>query len=847
MSQITLLSETIPLWQTRYTDIELWLLPNNPFVTSEGVVIPSGNIQNKEVFQRIPCTTDIVNKTLTIAEASIYATTDARDNPNGAIYSLWFFRSNGTKLRPYDNFHNSSTRVPPTIGGLTVYSHADLIAYTNLYSPNRDFSGYTKPETDRLLNDIRSSIGTVNNPVVSGVLTAALSTTAGALQRATDVVKGLWYGTGTKVINLLLGKVHVDDFSTLALAVAGISTTPRTLIIPNTQNVTATLTIPRNVSIDWGAEGMINVSAGQTLTINGETKSWPARQLFTGSGTVKLNGPGGINIVWFGTVGDGTTNDYTAINKALTAVSSIGNRVYAPTPSVAYLIGTPLAVPNTTIFEGDGDATIIKCSTGMTAVAAFQLTGKSNVRIRNLRISQASSIQFGVNMGACTNCVAENLHIDAAAGWGVFIGSDSRQCGAINCTSEGTNLSHNIEINASSYCFAYNCTLLNAFGNAVEVYHNDSTPLIPVRGNKIINCHIQGSNGGGILPAGDVGTIIDGCTFFDTDQAAVAVQQSAAGAAFPSIGGKITNCTIINCGTDGVSGVVLSENVKGWSVDNNLVQGSGLAGIEIRGSENSITGNHSYLNNGHGIYCEANQNIIKNNHCINNSVSGAAVANGIIIIGDRNNIDGNIATDTRTPKLQAYGLQILSGANNKIGINEFSGNLSGTMVYRWGDGGIIYDENVGLILDGYVWPDEFRLYNLRENFTGNEESLIIGPSSNIYSITSAATGTGVARPISFAGVPVGLTNGGTVASATTLPIPGNSFHVSGNTTITAFATTGIPNGVEVTIIFDSNPQLTHSSVLNLAGSINFTPTAGTRMRFLKDGGVWYESGARVQS
>lgn len=82
------------------------------------------------------------------------------------------------------------------------------------------------------------------------------------------------------------------------------------------------------------------------------------------------------------------------------------------------------------------------------------------------------------------------------------------------------------------------------------------------------------------------------------------------------------------------------------------------------------------------------------------------------------------------------------------------------------------------------------------------------------------------------------TYGGTVASAATLTITGNTLHISGTTTITSLSTTNLLPGSVITLIFDSSAQVADGGNLKLAG--NFTGGADRVLRLVYDGTSFLE-------
>lgn len=104
----------------------------------------------------------------------------------------------------------------------------------------------------------------------------------------------------------------------LATAVAAIGATETSLLISDSQAVTADLTIPSTLELVFLRGGELNISATKTVTINGQINSGRFK-IFTGSGAVAF-GAGLFHTVfpeWWGALADDSTDNTTAIQAAM--------------------------------------------------------------------------------------------------------------------------------------------------------------------------------------------------------------------------------------------------------------------------------------------------------------------------------------------------------------------------------------------------------------------------------------------------------------------------------------------------------------------------------------------------
>lgn len=134
-----------------------------------------------------------------------------------------------------------------------------------------------------------------------------------------------------------------------------------------------------------------------------------------------------LNVLDYGALGDGATNDAAAIQKTINQVLSAGGGVVYFPPG-KYLIASGLTITGSDIaLQGAGkDVTTIFGGIPVDwSISALSTTIKRNIEIRDLTLdvnngNRASGIQVGYVAGfAVRRCRFVNI---AAGGWGLFIG-----------------------------------------------------------------------------------------------------------------------------------------------------------------------------------------------------------------------------------------------------------------------------------------------------------------------------------------------------------------------------------------------------------------------------------------
>lgn len=174
-------------------------------------------------------------------------------------------------------------------------------------------------------------------------------------------------------------------YASLAAAVTGIGANRCTVVVRDDITMAASATFPATATLRV-ENGARITTTGFTLTVNGSFSAG-MRQCFAGTGTVVFGARAVMVVVpqWWGATADGTTDDTTALQAALTAAA--GNMLYLPPGT--YRITTGLLAPTNTAVRGAGrDATLISytgtTTIGGTGGAMLRWVGASAISLRDI-------------------------------------------------------------------------------------------------------------------------------------------------------------------------------------------------------------------------------------------------------------------------------------------------------------------------------------------------------------------------------------------------------------------------------------------------------------------------------
>lgn len=433
------------------------------------------------------------------------------------------------------------------------------------------------------------------------------------------------------------------------------------------------------------------------------------------------------NVLDYGAVGDGTTNDKAAIQSAVDS----GKPVYFP--SGTYLIGTPILAPDNAIFQSDN--AILKASasfsgTGYTykaMITTAQSGTNDGLTIEGLTIDGNSVASIiGVCAFACDNLIIDN-NIVKNCSTGIFDYGDSasnlNQRISGNTIHDGANA---ISVSAASgrniivsKNYAYNHTSsAMAFQSSTEILIEENT------------CYNSGTvNGNGIFIKGceSVRVIGNYCVYNSyTALAGSAIGINMTGA-FTNRNISIIGNVLAYSGDDGIDAycessasnidILIADNLihhnlgginvstdggasvqRGYTITGNIIHSNKLHGISLQEANYcTVSGNSSYDNSTltPGGYCGLYGFDLLNSTITGNTIyQSAGVQNGIIFDGNpsNNRVTDNTVAVTGT----AYSLN--DPANNNY-IIDYKGSAAPTTgTFNIGD--IVY--NSAPTAGGYI-------------------------------------------------------------------------------------------------------------------------------------------------
>lgn len=211
-------------------------------------------------------------------------------------------------------------------------------------------------------------------------------------------IPDIWDGTGKIRVAEARTQHFASHYSSLLTAVSSVnSLTDKILYIDNGDWAIGTtdLSAYTSVVLAFLPGATVSPTVGTTLTIYSPSNiiAQPNQQIFSGAGTVVFTKAGVVYPHWWGAKGDGTTNDTTAVQAALTAAE--GGTLDFGDSEYSYVITTALTVPSN----------IHLIARGATLDASGLTAGTNHVLVATGTIS-AGTVMAGADVKSYTATVA---------------------------------------------------------------------------------------------------------------------------------------------------------------------------------------------------------------------------------------------------------------------------------------------------------------------------------------------------------------------------------------------------------------------------------------------------------
>lgn len=390
-----------------------------------------------------------------------------------------------------------------------------------------------------------------------------------------------------------------------------------------------------------------------------------------------------LDVRAFGAVGDGVTDDTTAIQNALNAVPAGGGTVYFPPGT--YLISSALAasVSGTTVLGAGWGASIILGSVNQADAAILRWGGAapaanlSNMAVLNIQLKGQWSTG---SPGLLAHPSSGGHTIDHVMVSGCrFFNTSQGVCTGVLFLQPGDNDLWCVD-NYLENCGGFQFSACND----VVVSRN--------HGRNIFDVFISIGANGSTRAARAV--IADNKMYRDSQANPQGGSIEVGGADDVTVSGNVVIGAYgpgINCwnqtGTQYPSHLAITGNICAQNGNNAASVGGGIR--VLGGYDVTISGNTCYNNNGDGIAVQNDGTqicthvTITGNTCTNNGVAGGQVARGIYVSTTTNGIvSGNVCEDDRgASAVMAYGVYVDAGGGDAHTKNiRITGNVAGGAV-----------------------------------------------------------------------------------------------------------------------------------------------------------------------
>jgi pectate lyase-like protein len=686
--------------------------------------------------------------------------------------------------------------VPPSSNGAVISADALIMQSASTTVPglvNNTTQSFSGNKTFTGSVTANSLISTTSVTSLGGVFNAIpTTTTAFTLWQGLNAGNSLYVGSDNST-GSFLGQGDYTAFvwsatTKLVLASAGVVA----LTLDTSQNATFTGLILGNVS-----------SASALSTGSSTSRTLAAR--FADS----------VNVKDFGATGNGSTDDTSAIQAAVTYAVANATGIFVPSGNYKLTSSISIAGPVSITGEGKGISTFLCVGTSAFVVSA----AVSEVTISSLEIAQSvrytttpnSYVAINVQGTTGNNCNYHTYNDLLIDGFGTaFIAGAISSSTWRNCT------------------VLYTHQGINATGQALNNYVSQ---CIFQEQNSITATSASGGFG---IKVGDGSIDCEGFTITDTLIFGIQIGVWIDAA---------INVVVNNCVLDGIGQYgILSQSSAGAGTLNHIFTSNYIA----IGSSSGIANIH--LANAYAGTDAQNQgSIIRDNEIL--AYSFASVGYGILIDGayeKRHLIAGNRVQNTTTADCE-----ISSGTDYRVSQNLWKSTVGFSTTVG---SGVSYINNTGNtnlssnVLDSLDVVGDLTSLGTYSNTSANAGNVYIDSTGLLYrSTASVATGTVTSVSVVSANGLAGTVATPTTTPAITLSTTINSPVLAGNGTALIAATT---TGTGSTVMLSASPTTTGTltaAAINASGVVDITnttaSTSSTTGALIVAGGLGVGTGA----
>lgn len=209
------------------------------------------------------------------------------------------------------------------------------------------------------------------------------------------------------------------------------------------------------------------------------------------------NPTGWYSVKAYGAVGDGVTNDATAIQSAIDACEAAGGGTVF-LPFATYIIASTITIDGDNV-EMVGPAVIKRASGFTTASSMLNITGAANIKIDGISLDGAdtstdyvpSSVRVGVRIAVgCENVMLNGLHIYDVYGDSIYIGTTGTTPDKVkvrDCTIERSHR-NGISVTNGDNVSITGCVVKDCYQTAIDCEPNDvsnSVKNLVIEGNQL--------------------------------------------------------------------------------------------------------------------------------------------------------------------------------------------------------------------------------------------------------------------------------------------------------------------------------------------------------------------------